>query len=87
MSSETKQESPPLTKHCRGCGKEKPLASFGKRTYLTAKGKKKSTTRAYCSECATKRTYEWRKKNPEKYNKYQRKYQKKLKKIYDEKNK
>lgn len=59
------------SKACTVCGEEKPLEDFFK-CKAVADGRM-----AKCKTCKTKQIYEWREKNRDRLNKYQRDYNKK----------
>ena len=58
------------SKTCNKCGEEKPLEQFPKRAEAP------DGRRAECRKCYTRRQMEWRRKNRDKYNRYQRQYRK-----------
>lgn len=64
------------TKVCPQCKKRKELSAFGTRKNQWSTGKTYVIT--FCKLCMVARMKEWREKNREKYNDYQRKYHKGL---------
>jgi DNA-directed RNA polymerase subunit RPC12/RpoP len=71
-----------MEKKCIDCKEIKPFSEFNGRPNYTKSGKE--YLKSQCKPCDVKRMVKWRKKNPEKFSTYQKKYyldKRKVKKI------
>ena len=62
-----------IKRKCTWCKKLLPLTSYSKKRFVHGD---KVGLCSECRDCASRRATEWRKANREKFNAYQRKYQK-----------
>lgn len=75
MEGDSYREMPKDHKQCPGCKQIKPLSEFTLDASRSGPAKRKSK----CRQCADMAVTEWKGKNRERYNEYQRKYREKRK--------
>lgn len=75
MSEDSYRDMPKDHKLCHVCKEIKPLAEFTKDSYQSGQAKRKRK----CRSCSDKLVNEWKEKNRDKYNEYQRAYRAKRK--------